>query len=110
MRFTRTYRSLIGAALRVFGAVFLILLRCALLFVMFYTFLCLLFVPLSALLWNADIHVFGEFFAVWLPVFAALVSPILTVVTIARQRTPHEKTRRVRPKEVGLRREGCPCA
>jgi Caspase domain len=88
VRFTRTYHSLIGAGLRVFGAVFLILLHYTLLFIMLYTILCL---PLSFLLFLSGSDMISDFSGVWLPVFVALVSPILTVVTIARQRTPHEK-------------------
>ncbi|MGH3828320.1 MAG: caspase family protein, partial [Pseudonocardiaceae bacterium] len=88
VRFTRTYRSLIGAGLRVFGALFLILLHFTLLFVMLYT---ILWLPLAFVLLTAGSDRISEFSGVWLPLFVTLVSPILTVVTIARKRTLHEK-------------------
>jgi caspase domain-containing protein len=69
VRFTRTYHSLIGAGLRVFGAVFLILLHYTLLFIMLYTILCL---PLSFLLFLSGSDMISDFSGVWLPVFVAL--------------------------------------
>jgi hypothetical protein len=94
VRFTRPYRSLIGAGLRVFGAVFLVLLHYTLLFVMLYCLLALLslFVLPLLLFQSSDrVEIIGAFLGVKLPVFVALISPILTVVTITRRRTPHEK-------------------
>ena len=73
-RFTRTYRALIGDGLRVFGAVFIVLLLYACFFI-------LALIPLTPLL-------LSDRSDVWALVFAALASLIPIAVTIASPSAP----------------------